>query len=150
MIQAINLQRLPGTGAKKATAFIFFHNRGVQEDPMDNNKSTLRSLKLICLIPLSIFIILSSGCEILHAAPESVSPGLSCKNDTLWLKIAKGEHTLYVMKGDETIRKYPVAVGNNSGQKSVPGTRGLLRAALKYFRYRIQEVGNMTSGMARA
>ena len=117
---------------------------------MDNNKSTLRSLKLICLIPLSIFIILSSGCEILHAAPESVSPGLSCKNDTLWLKIVKGEHTLYVMKGDETIRKYPVAVGNNSGRKSVPGIRGLLRAALKYFRYRIQEVGNMTSGMARA
>jgi hypothetical protein len=133
MIQAINLQRLPGTGAKKATAFIFFHNRGVQEDPMDNNKSTLRSLKLICLIPLSIFIILSSGCEILHAAPESVSPGLSCKNDTLWLKIAKGEHTLYVMKGDETIRKYPVAVGNNSGQKERSGDKRTPEGSFEVF-----------------
>ena len=86
---------------------------------MYNNKSILNFLKLICLT--FIFIILPLGSEILHAATESGSAGLSVQDDSLWLKIVKSEYTLYVMKGDETIKKYFVAVGRNTGQKERSG-----------------------------
>ena len=86
---------------------------------MYNNKSILNFLKLICLT--FIFIILPLGSEILHAATESGSAGLSVQDDSLWLKIVKSEYTLYVMKGDETIKKYFVAVGRNMGQKERSG-----------------------------
>ncbi len=76
---------------------------------------------LIYIFLISVFFVFSYGSKTLNAAPENEAACNFVKNDLLRLKIVKSEYTLYVMKGDETIRKYPVAVGRNPGQKERSG-----------------------------
>ena len=76
---------------------------------------------LIYIFLISVFFVFSYGSKTLNAAPENEAACNFVKNDLLRLKIVKSEYTLYVMKGDETIRKYPVAVGRNTGQKERSG-----------------------------
>ena len=76
---------------------------------------------LIYIFLISVFLVFSYGSKTLNAAPENEAACNFVKKDLLWLKIVKSEYTLYVMKGDETIRKYPVAVGRNPGQKERSG-----------------------------
>jgi len=88
---------------------------------MGTKNSILNFPILIYIFSISIFLVFLCGTKTLSAAPENEAACTFLKNDMLWLKIVKSEHTLYVMKGDETIRKYFVAVGRNPGQKERSG-----------------------------
>ncbi|WP_279008469.1 L,D-transpeptidase [Synergistes jonesii] len=49
------------------------------------------------------------------------APHDACAAPQTWLKIVKGEHLLYVMRGDKELEKFAVAVGKNSGDKRKKG-----------------------------
>ncbi len=48
-------------------------------------------------------------------------PHAASSEAPLWLNIHKSEHMLYVMRGDKTVEKFPVATGRVSGNKQKSG-----------------------------
>ena len=55
---------------------------------------------------------------------EKAVPSLeNVPEETMWLRIVKSRHTMYIYDGGALVRSYPVAVGENSGNKQKMGDR---------------------------
>jgi lipoprotein-anchoring transpeptidase ErfK/SrfK len=62
--------------------------------------------------------------EALRQNLEKAVPSLeNVPEDSMWIRIVKGRHVMYVYDGGALVRSYPVAVGENTGDKQKVGDR---------------------------
>jgi lipoprotein-anchoring transpeptidase ErfK/SrfK len=62
--------------------------------------------------------------EALRQNLEKAVPSLEkVPEETMWIRIVKSRHTMYVYDGGALLRSYPIAVGENTGDKQKVGDR---------------------------
>jgi lipoprotein-anchoring transpeptidase ErfK/SrfK len=60
--------------------------------------------------------------EIMRESLEKAVPNLeNIPEDSMWIRIVKSRHTMYIYNGKDLLRSYPVAVGKNAGDKQRVG-----------------------------
>lgn len=88
---------------------------------MHSNLKRKKYLKLLVSILLTFLCTFAIGVENSSSKVKSSQSTDAVRIEGYHLDIVKSEFTLYIKKGDTLVKKYPIAIGKNPGDKQKSG-----------------------------